>query len=362
MALSANAKLSKIDNDATARSPRSRCPMRVLGKRLGAWMRTAMNRLTTLNSPRSRKNQPPHGMHFARSVDQPDQRPNMERRRMRQTGENKPRRAINKHASTVAVLVDLENMGTSCIEEIMHAARSMGVIATARAYGGVGLLSSKHFVSASKRWGIEPVICQAFSTGKNSADIRLVVDAMDLLARNTVDSFALASSDSDYAALIRRILLDGKTVHAFVQPNANPSFCALCSSCTTVESVSNTEEQSPGSAVRKTPSHPKSPEQKRLWDAISDAKKRGILITDPSYIGSGLWFSLSGCPPKKAPAFTRMVAAVEGNIRSNNSQPLDVLVLGPGCSPKRVAYAARRGALVASIDVLAQAARMPIPA
>src|SRR5437879_11953157 len=47
---------------------------------------------------------------------------------------------------------------------------------------------------------------QSRYSGKNSADIRMVVDAMDLTnAKQHVDSFALGSGDSDFAPLVSKL-------------------------------------------------------------------------------------------------------------------------------------------------------------
>jgi hypothetical protein len=50
-------------------------------------------------------------------------------------------------------------------------------------------------------------------TGKNSADIRLVVDAMELsYAKEHIDSFVIVSGDSDFTPLVLRLKENGKSV------------------------------------------------------------------------------------------------------------------------------------------------------
>jgi hypothetical protein len=50
-------------------------------------------------------------------------------------------------------------------------------------------------------------------SGKNSADIRMVVDAMDLCySKDHVDTFALASGDSDFSPLVSKLRENGKYV------------------------------------------------------------------------------------------------------------------------------------------------------
>jgi uncharacterized protein (TIGR00288 family) len=50
-------------------------------------------------------------------------------------------------------------------------------------------------------------------SGKNSADIRMVVDALDLCHTNKhVDAFAIISGDSDFSPLVSKLRENGKTV------------------------------------------------------------------------------------------------------------------------------------------------------
>ena len=52
---------------------------------------------------------------------------------------------------------------------------------------------------------IQPIQQFAYTTGKNSTDASLIIDAMDLLYSNKFDAFALVSSDSDFTKLASRL-------------------------------------------------------------------------------------------------------------------------------------------------------------
>jgi uncharacterized protein (TIGR00288 family) len=62
--------------------------------------------------------------------------------------------------------------------------------------------------------GIELIeIPRRATTGKNSADIRLVVDAMDLSwSKEHIDTFAIVSGDSDFSPLVAKLKENGKHV------------------------------------------------------------------------------------------------------------------------------------------------------
>ena len=69
------------------------------------------------------------------------------------------------------------------------------------------------------RAGFEVVDCPAVSRGgKNAADIRMVVDALDLLVHRThFDEFVLASGDSDFTPLLQRLRAEDRRI-AIVSP------------------------------------------------------------------------------------------------------------------------------------------------
>lgn len=70
------------------------------------------------------------------------------------------------------------------------------------------------YVNSLHESGIELIeIPERGMTGKNSADIRLCVDAMDLCwAKEHVDTFVIVSGDSDFTPLVQKLKENGKTV------------------------------------------------------------------------------------------------------------------------------------------------------
>ncbi|MDR3401567.1 MAG: NYN domain-containing protein, partial [Chthoniobacter sp.] len=64
------------------------------------------------------------------------------------------------------------------------------------------------------RAGFEVIDCPVVSRGgKNAADIRMVVDALDLLGHRThFDEFVLASGDSDFTPLLQRLRAEDRRI------------------------------------------------------------------------------------------------------------------------------------------------------
>ena len=67
-----------------------------------------------------------------------------------------------------------------------------------------------------------------YTTGKNSTDITLVIDAMDLLHSGRFDGFCLVSSDSDFTRLAARIREQGIDVYGIGQAKTPESFRQAC--------------------------------------------------------------------------------------------------------------------------------------
>ena len=79
-----------------------------------------------------------------------------------------------------------------------------------------------------------PIQKFSYTTGKNSTDTSLIIDAMDILHDKIVDGFCIVSSDSDYTGLAKRIREEGifvmgigekKTPNAFVQSCEIFTYC-----------------------------------------------------------------------------------------------------------------------------------------
>jgi hypothetical protein len=76
--------------------------------------------------------------------------------------------------------------------------------------------------------GLVPHHSPANTVGKNSSDISLVIDAMDILHRGRFDGFVLVSSDSDFTRLASRIREQGLDVYGIGQQKTPEAFRKAC--------------------------------------------------------------------------------------------------------------------------------------
>lgn len=111
----------------------------------------------------------------------------------------------------VAVLIDFENVGLDSIQWLFDQVSDVGRIIVKRAYADWSNAGNKR--DQLLELGIEPVQqFHAGPTGKNSSDIRLAIEAIELLHQSPVDTFVIVSSDSDFVPLVSKLRAAGKTV------------------------------------------------------------------------------------------------------------------------------------------------------
>ena len=110
----------------------------------------------------------------------------------------------------VVVLIDAENMPVRYLPQIIDAASSAGLVREVRAYGPRALMVSDAWEVASAAYKVKRVVCAGCRAGKNSSDISLAVDAMELLSKRKFATFAIASDDTDFSPLARKLRQAGR--------------------------------------------------------------------------------------------------------------------------------------------------------
>ena len=120
----------------------------------------------------------------------------------------------------IAVFIDFENIALGLrdasapfeVGRILDRLLEKGKVIAKVAYADWNRFRS-HTQSLHEN-GIELIeIPRRETTGKNSADIRLVVDAMDLSwSKSHIDTFVIVSGDSDFSPLVSKLKENGKHV------------------------------------------------------------------------------------------------------------------------------------------------------
>jgi uncharacterized protein (TIGR00288 family) len=121
----------------------------------------------------------------------------------------------------LALFIDFENIALGAAEAKLQAFEINFVLARLVEKGKIVVKKAYADWSVYKKYkkplheaGIELIdIPQRRYSGKNSADIKMVVDALDLCySKEHINYFALASGDSDFAPLVSKLKENDKTV------------------------------------------------------------------------------------------------------------------------------------------------------
>lgn len=128
----------------------------------------------------------------------------------------------------LAVLIDADNTSPKVAEGLFKEVAKLGEASVRRIYGDFSEGRIKGWTERLATYAIMPHQNFAYTQGKNSADIALVIDAMDLLHSARFDGFCLVSSDSDFTRLASRIREQGVDAYGFGQRKTPEAFRQAC--------------------------------------------------------------------------------------------------------------------------------------
>lgn len=134
----------------------------------------------------------------------------------------------NSNNQKLAVLIDADNAQASIIQELLAEVSRYGTATIKRAYGDWTTTNLKGWKEVLHKLAIQPIQQFSYTSGKNSTDASLIIDAMDVLHDETVEGFCLVSSDSDFTRLATRIREEGKVVYGFGERKTPEPFVAAC--------------------------------------------------------------------------------------------------------------------------------------
>jgi uncharacterized protein (TIGR00288 family) len=132
-------------------------------------------------------------------------------------------------AANVALLIDADNASADSLDSVLTVLAELGTVNIRRAYGNWQKPALKGWAAMTHRHAIEPHQQFDLTKGKSSTDMKMIIDAMDLLYGGRVDGFGIMSSDSDFMPLAMRIRQDGLPVYGFGTQRTPESFREACS-------------------------------------------------------------------------------------------------------------------------------------
>lgn len=128
----------------------------------------------------------------------------------------------------IALLIDADNANWKAIDPVLTALAEFGSVNVRRVYGNWTKDALIGWRDMSVKHGIEPQQQFDLTKGKNATDMKMTIDAMDLLHRGRIEAFGIMSSDSDFMPLATRIRQDGLDVFGFGNTNTPEGFRNAC--------------------------------------------------------------------------------------------------------------------------------------
>lgn len=150
----------------------------------------------------------------------------------------------------VALLIDADNARPAGLDPVLTALAELGTVNIRRAYGNWRKPALKGWVDQLHRFGIEPQQQFDLTKGKNATDMKLTIDAMDLLYRGRLDGLGIMSSDSDFMPLAMRVRQDGIPVYGFGSAKTPEGFQGACTRFIDVDALVDAGREQ-GGADRK---------------------------------------------------------------------------------------------------------------
>ena len=127
-----------------------------------------------------------------------------------------------------AVLIDSDNVAAKYTKFIFDEVSNYGVVTYKRVYGDWTRENSIRWKSMALENAITPIQQYSYTTGKNSTDSAMIIDAMDILYSHNVDGFCLVSSDSDFTRLAIRLRESGMHVIGIGEQKTPKPFSTAC--------------------------------------------------------------------------------------------------------------------------------------
>lgn len=135
---------------------------------------------------------------------------------------------LDNQTRNVALLIDADNASSATLDPVLTVLAELGTVNVRRVYGNWSKPALKGWRDMSIKHGIEPQQQFDLTKGKNATDMKMTIDAMDLLNRGRIDGFGIMSSDSDFMPLAMRIRQDGVPVYGFGTSRTPEGFRQAC--------------------------------------------------------------------------------------------------------------------------------------
>jgi uncharacterized LabA/DUF88 family protein len=143
----------------------------------------------------------------------------------------------------LAVLIDGDNIPSAPIKEMMEEIAKYGNPTIKRIYGDWTKPTLSKWKNLLLENAITPIQQYGYTSGKNSTDSAMIIDAMDILYSEKVNGFCLVSSDSDFTRLATRLREAGMQVYGIGEKKTPNPFIVACDKFIYIEILKTKPEE-----------------------------------------------------------------------------------------------------------------------
>ena len=226
--------------------------------------------------------------------------------------------------SRIAVLIDADNTSARYVPDLLEEVARYGTPTVRRAYADFTVPNLSGWKDVLNPNAIQPVQQFAYTSGKNSTDSALIIDAMDLLYSGTLDAFAIVSSDSDFTRLVTRLRESGMTVYGFGQAKTPDPLVKACDRFIYLEVLGASDDEQPPVPARD----PQDPDLRRMLLKAIDAASHEDGWASLAEVGNYLTKSHASFDPRNY-GFAKLSSL------SRSQSYLEVDVESPGARVRR---------------------------
>lgn len=170
----------------------------------------------------------------------------------------------------LAVLIDADNASRTAMKDVMAEVAVYGTPTIKRIYGDWTSPNMASWKSILLECAITPIQQYGYTTGKNSTDSAMIIDAMDILYSGNCDGFVLVSSDSDFTRLAVRLREAGMKVYGMGEKKTPKPFIVACDKFVYIEVIRAAAKQA-AEAAKKQEASAARPAKKECRKAQSNA-------------------------------------------------------------------------------------------
>lgn len=128
----------------------------------------------------------------------------------------------------VAILIDGDNISSGDISKIYYFAHGHGNVSIRKVFGDWTRQNLNSWKRVSAEYGFHLVQATAYISGKNTSDLAIVMEAMDIMYRDLAETICIASSDGDFTSLVQRLRESGIQVLGYGCKQTHPSLVNSC--------------------------------------------------------------------------------------------------------------------------------------